>query len=44
MLTGSTWYEWLSHNLFVIASIIGVIVVMGYFVYTINRKKGRYRQ
>ncbi|MFS0565173.1 EYxxD motif small membrane protein [Brevibacillus invocatus] len=41
---GSTLYEWLSHNLFVIASIIGVIVVMVYFAYTISRRKGRYRQ
>jgi len=44
MVTGSPLYEWLSHNLFVIAAVIGVIAVMGYFAYNSSRKRGRYRQ
>ncbi|MDF2683220.1 MAG: hypothetical protein K0R47_4410 [Brevibacillus sp.] len=44
MKNGTPLYEWLSHNLFVIAAVIGVIAVMGYFAYNISRKKGRYRQ
>lgn len=44
MLNGPPLYEWLSHNLFVIAAIVGVIVVMGYFVYASSKRKGRYRQ
>ncbi|MDR7318374.1 EYxxD motif small membrane protein [Brevibacillus nitrificans] len=44
MLSGPPLYEWLSHNLFVIAAIVGVIAVMGYFVYASSKRKGRYRQ
>jgi O-antigen/teichoic acid export membrane protein len=45
MVVGTPLYEWLSHNLFVIAIIIGVVAVMGYYLYAINtKKKGRYRQ
>lgn len=44
MLSGPPLYEWLSHNVFVIAAIVGVIAVMGYFAYNFSRKKGRYRQ
>jgi len=41
MLIGSALYEWMSHNLFVAAAIVGVVAVMLYFAY---KKKGRYRQ
>ncbi|MED1794585.1 EYxxD motif small membrane protein [Brevibacillus nitrificans] len=44
MLNGPPLYEWLSHNLFVIAAIVGVIAVMGYFAYASSKRKGRYRQ
>lgn len=44
MITGPPFYEWLSHNFFVIAAVIGVIAAMGYFVYSSSRKRGRYRQ
>ncbi|QQE74936.1 hypothetical protein KDJ56_03010 [Brevibacillus composti] len=41
---GPPLYEWISHNLFVIAIIIGCVAVMGYFFYNTRRNKGRYRQ
>ncbi|QRG70862.1 EYxxD motif small membrane protein [Brevibacillus choshinensis] len=44
MRSGSAMYEWLSHNLFTIVMVVGVIAVMGYFLYNTSRKKGRYRQ
>lgn len=44
MVVGTPLYEWLSHNLFVIAIIIGVVAVMGYYLYAISKKRGRYRQ
>lgn len=44
MVTGSPMYEWLSHNFFVVATIIGVIGVMGYYFFRSSRKRGRYRQ
>ncbi|MFD2368569.1 EYxxD motif small membrane protein [Brevibacillus sp. GCM10020057] len=44
MLSGPPLYEWLSHNAFVIAAIVGVIAVTGYFAYNSSRRKGRYRQ
>lgn len=44
MIFGSPFYEWMSHNFFVIASIVGVIAIMGYFVYHYSRRRGRYRQ
>lgn len=40
---GPPVYEWVSHNLFVAAVVIGVIAVMGYFLFT-SKKRGRYRQ
>ena len=44
MVIGSGLYEWVSHNLFVVVAIVGAIVVMIYFAYTANKKRGRYRQ
>ncbi|GAB1531959.1 MULTISPECIES: EYxxD motif small membrane protein [Brevibacillus] len=44
MLVGSQMYEWMSHNFFVVATIIGVIGVMGYYFFRTSRKRGRYRQ
>lgn len=44
MLVGPPLYEWLSHNLFIIAVVIGVVAVMGYYLYQGRKKRGRYRQ
>lgn len=40
---GPPAYEWVSHNLFVATLVIGVVAVMGYFLYA-SKKKGRYRE
>ncbi|WP_176560368.1 EYxxD motif small membrane protein [Brevibacillus dissolubilis] len=40
-LSGSSFYEWFSHNLFVLALVIGSVWAMVYFVIK-SRKKGRY--
>lgn len=44
MGVGSPLYEWVSHNLLVIALAVGSLGAIGYFLYQANRKKGRYRQ
>lgn len=41
MMTGSPFYEWFSHNFFVLAVIAGAIGVLMYFL--ARRKKGWYR-
>ncbi|USG66411.1 hypothetical protein NDK47_03645 [Brevibacillus ruminantium] len=43
-VVGSPFYEWFTHNFFVIAIIIGCVAVMGYFFYDTRKNKGRYRQ
>jgi hypothetical protein len=44
MIVGSPLYEWFSHNLFVLALAVGVVAAMGYYLYRIGKRKGRYRQ
>lgn len=44
MFVGTAFYEWMSHNVFVIAMMIAVIAVMIYFAYSVGKKRGRYRQ
>ncbi|MGN7471484.1 EYxxD motif small membrane protein [Brevibacillus sp. SAFN-007a] len=44
MMVGTPLYEWLSHNLFVMAMIVGVIAVAGYYAFYASKRKGRYRQ
>ncbi|MGZ0051944.1 EYxxD motif small membrane protein [Brevibacillus gelatini] len=44
MIVGTPLYEWLSHNLFVAAMIVGAIGVVGYYVFYASKRKGRYRQ
>jgi cbb3-type cytochrome oxidase subunit 1 len=45
MIVGTAWYEWFSHNAFVLALAIGVVGAMAYFIYnSLGKKKGRYRQ
>lgn len=40
---GPPLYEWMSHNLFVIALAIGSVAAMVYFIINVGKKKGRYR-
>ncbi len=42
-IVGPPIYEWLSHNLFVVALAIASVAVMVYFIINVGRKKGRYR-
>jgi len=44
MFVGTPLYEWASHNLLVLALVIGSLGAIGYFLYHTNTKKGRYRQ
>lgn len=44
MIVGTPLYEWMSHNFFVMAMILGVIGVVGYYAFYSFRRKGRYRQ
>ncbi|MGC5326201.1 EYxxD motif small membrane protein [Brevibacillus sp. SYSU BS000544] len=42
-LVGPSLYEWISHNLFVVALAVGALIVMALFIINVGRKKGRYR-
>ncbi|GAA4725561.1 EYxxD motif small membrane protein [Brevibacillus fulvus] len=42
-ILGPSAYEWASHNFFLAAAVVGVVVVMALFLYN-RTKKGRYRQ
>jgi Tfp pilus assembly protein PilO len=44
MIVGPSLYEWLSHNLFVLALAVGAVAAMGYYLYRMGKQKGRYRQ
>jgi len=45
MVVGTEWYEWFSHNAFVLALAIGAVGAMAYYVYNrAGKKRGRYRQ
>lgn len=44
MVIGPPFYEWVSHNLFVLALVVGSAGAMVYFIYYTGKKKGRYRQ
>ncbi|MFY0544840.1 EYxxD motif small membrane protein [Brevibacillus sp. H7] len=44
MAYGTPWYEWFSHNAFVLLLAIGTVGAMAYFIYISGKKKGRYRQ
>lgn len=44
MVVGPPIYEWITHNLFVVLAVIGVVAVMGYYLYSNGKRKGRYRQ
>lgn len=41
-MEGHLWWQWVSHNAYVLLTIIGVIAVLGYVIWERRKKRNKY--